>query len=160
MQSLNSKTNGRPSWHYKWVLYPSVLVFCGVAYWVTTQFDRVPPILKRGIQPSDFPQLIIGLIAVLTLVVFVKDKDEMPEPINGTGFLTFVLLIGFVLISQIDLFLGLGLFSGALCALWGERRIWALSLVSIIMPIAIFFLFDLVFTVRFPKGILTNIWYG
>ena len=69
------------------------------------------------------------------------------------------LLIGFMLIAEIDLFLGLGLFALALTLLWGERRAWVLLLVGVIAPLAVFFLFDGIFEVRFPRGILTIFWY-
>ncbi|MEN8896569.1 MAG: tripartite tricarboxylate transporter TctB family protein, partial [Yoonia sp.] len=66
----------------------------------------------------------------------------------------------FSLVAQVDLFLGLGVFAGALAWLWGERRLWSIGLVACISPALVFFLFDLVFRIRFPRGILTNLWYG
>ena len=39
----------------RWLVPAAIIVFCACAWWVTTGFDRMPPILKRGIQPSDFP---------------------------------------------------------------------------------------------------------
>jgi putative tricarboxylic transport membrane protein len=32
--------------------------------------------------------------------------------------------------------------------------------VSVLSPTLIFLLFDQVFRIRFPRGLLTNIWYG
>lgn len=137
-----------------------ILAFCGWAFWLSTQFERVPPILKRGIQPSDFPQLVIGLIAFLAIWILVHDLSEKPGALSKLVTATIGLLIAFALVSEIDLFLGLSLFAGSLAYLWGEKRIWAIFLVSLLVPMAVFFLFDGVFEVRFPRGIITNFWYG
>lgn len=48
-----------------WTVPRVILTFCVVAYDLSTTFERVPPMLKRSMQPSDFPQLVILLIAVL-----------------------------------------------------------------------------------------------
>lgn len=144
--------------HY---LVPIVIIaFCSWAYWLTTQFDRVPPILKRGIQPSDFPQLIIGLIIMLSLSLIVWDKDEAPERMKGIVWQTLALFVGFVAVAQLDLLLGIGLFGGCLSILWGERRPLMIAIVALLIPLGAFFLFDMVFEVRFPRGLLTNLWYG
>ena len=137
-----------------------ILVFCVIVFWMTTQFDRVPPILKRGIQPSDFPQLVIGLIALLSLVLIFIDQDTAPEKLNPVVWKTLGLLSGFVLIAHIDLFLALGAFACVLTFVWGERRIFMLLTLGTALPVLVFFLFDLVFEIRFPRGLLTNLWYG
>ena len=136
-----------------------IIVFCVVAFWLTTLFERVPPILKRGIQPSDFPQLVIGLIAALAILDAFNKASAPPAQLNRTTWLTMGLLAGFVLVAQVDLFLALGVFAVALSILWGERRAFALIGLGIALPATVFFLFDLVFEVRFPRGLLTSIWY-
>lgn len=137
-----------------------ILVFCGVAYYLTTTFDRVPPILKRGIQPSDFPQLVIGLIAVLSLYLLWRDREPAPAALPRVVYKTLGLILLFPFVSMIDLFLAIGVFGIALMLIWQERRAFALLISGILVPTAIFFLFDLVFEVRFPRGLITNLWYG
>jgi len=44
-----------------------IIAFCITAIWLSLSFEKMPPILKRGIQPSDFPQLVLALIILLTL---------------------------------------------------------------------------------------------
>lgn len=136
-----------------------IITFCVWAFWLSTQFERVPPILKRGMQPSDFPQLVLGLIVFLAVWLLFRDRGAAPSRLSRMAQATMGLLIGFMLIAEIDLFLGLGLFALALTLLWGERRAWVLLLVGAIAPLAVFFLFDGIFEVRFPRGILTNFWY-
>lgn len=137
-----------------------VIVACGVAYYFTTQFDRVPPILKRGIQPSDFPQLVLGLIASLSALLAIRDTTPALPPMNKLVWGTIIALVGFIFVAEIDLFLALGIFAAVLTALWGERRWIAILFVGLIVPLIVFFLFDSIFEVRFPRGLLTNIWYG
>jgi len=137
-----------------------ILVLCATAFYLTTTFDRVPPILKRGIQPSDFPQLVILLIAALALWLALRDREPAPQRLPATVYITMGLLIGFSVLALVDLFIALGAFAVAMSAVWGERRAWALALVGLVVPVAVFFLFDIVFEIRFPRGVLTNLWYG
>jgi hypothetical protein len=43
---------------------------------------------------------------------------------------------------------------------WGERRIIYLLLVSILFPIIVFIFFETILGLRFPPGIITNIYYN
>jgi putative tricarboxylic transport membrane protein len=136
------------------------IVFCLFAYWLSTQFDRVPPILLRGMQPEDFPQMVLLLIMALSVLVMIFDKKIEHDPMAFNVWTSLGLFVVFALLSQIDLFLGLSVFAGALAYTWGERRLWGIGLVSVLSPALIFLLFDQVFRIRFPRGLLTNIWYG
>ena len=159
----------------RFIVPSGLIIFCVLTYWQTTQFDRVPPILLRGMQPADFPQLVLFLIVALSAVLLFQawrtgapepeaDADAAPEDLtramSPNVWKTMGLFIIFAVVAPIDLFLGLGVFALCLTSLWGERRIWALVLVAFIAPLLIFFLFDQVFEIRFPRGLLTNLWYG
>lgn len=152
-----------------------IIAFCLGTFWLTTQFDRVPPILLRGMQPSDFPQLVLIVIMVLAGLVMLQQApagddseageavtDSEPElpPVSAHVWRSMGLLLVFIAVAQVDLFLGLGVFAGALTIVWGERRWWALLIVMVIAPLCVFFLFDQVFEIRFPRGLLTELWYG
>ncbi len=136
------------------------IAFCLLAYWLSTQFDRVPPILLRGMQPEDFPQMVLLVIIALSVLVMLFEKPVEHDPVGINVWTSLGLFVVFSLLSWIDLFLSLGVFAGALAWIWGERRIWGLGLVAIVSPALIFFMFDVVFRIRFPRGILTNLWYG
>ncbi|MET1414740.1 tripartite tricarboxylate transporter TctB family protein [Roseibium sp. HPY-6] len=137
-----------------------IIAFCLMAFWLTTQFDRVPPILLRGMQPSDFPQMVLLLIMALSVLVMIFDRPIEHGPVVPNVWASIGLFAVFALVVQIDLFLGLGVFAAALAWLWGERRAWGIGLVGVVSPALIFLLFDQVFKIRFPRGLLTNIWYG
>ena len=144
----------------RWLVPIALIVVAIAAIYSSTTFKKMPPILKRGIQPSDFPQLICGLIIFLSLLMAWRDPAKLQERVSRLTFATVALIAGFVMLIQIDLFLALGAFAAALSALWGERRLLMLGFVGIAMPLIIFFFFDLAFQVRFPRGLLTNMWYG
>ena len=137
-----------------------ILIFCAAAYFLTTDFERMPPILKRGIQPSDFPQLIAGLIAGLTILMMLRDPVITGNRISRVNWATIGLLPVFAILTAIDFFLALAVTATALAVLWGERRGRILLLVGVAVPVAVFLLFDQLFRIRFPRGILTSLWYG
>ncbi len=144
----------------RWFVPLLIIAFCVAAFWLTTTFKKMPPILKRGIQPSDFPQLLLTAIVVLTLAMMWIDPVRTKERLQGTVLGTLVLFAVFAGLTSIDFFLALAVFAFALTFYWGERRASMLALVGLVMPLAIFFLFDQVFEIRFPRGLLTNLWYG
>ena len=129
----------------------------------TFTFDIVPPILNRGIQPATFPKGLLLLIISLTLVVFylsIKKPWKIEKKLPKTFFLTLLSFILFVIVSKtLDFFLAISLLSIFVSYCWGERRIFYLILVSIIFPIIVFIFFETILGLRFPPGIITNIYY-
>ena len=129
----------------------------------TFTFDIVPPILNRGIQPATFPKGLLLLIIVLTLIVFylsIKKPWKIEKKLPKTFFLTLLSFILFVVISKtLDFFLAISLLSIFVSYCWGERRLFYLILVSIIFPIIVFIFFETILGLRFPPGIITNIYY-
>ena len=129
----------------------------------TFTFDIVPPILNRGIQPATFPKGLLLLIIGLTLIVFYlsikkpwKIEKKLPQPF----FLTLLSFILFIFISKtLDFFLAISLLSVLVSYFWGERRIFYLIIVSVIFPIIVFIFFETILGLRFPPGIITNIYY-
>jgi putative tricarboxylic transport membrane protein len=103
--------------------------------------------------------LIIGL----TFIVYFlstkkpwKNEKKLPKPF----YLTLVGFILFILISKtLDFFLAISVLSVFVSYYWGERRFFYLLLVSIIFPIIVFIFFETILGLRFPPGIITNIYY-
>ncbi len=143
-----------------WVVNFLILSFCGASFWISTTFDRMPPILKRGIQPSDFPQLILILILILTVAMIWFDPIIVDERLDSKTLGSIVLLAVFGGLTFIDLFLSLGVTAALLAIFWTERRWHVVLGIGLMMPALIFLLFDQVFEIRFPRGVLTNLWYG
>jgi hypothetical protein len=118
----------------------------------------------RGIQPATFPKGLIVLIAflnsILTYLYFttkIASNKDLPHIFYKTIFGLFV----FVFVSHfIDLFIALIIFSFLISYWWGEKNILLILSLSIIFPILVFVLFEVVLGLRFPSGILTNLYYN
>jgi hypothetical protein len=154
------KTQNKDNVYAKILVPVTLVLFAVAAIYISTTFAKMPPILKRGIHPSDFPQLIAGLIIALSLMMAIFDPVKVSERVTRQTLYTFMVMAIFVILVQVDLFIALGFFAATLAFLWGEKQLKNLFFVGFFVPVSIFFLFDLVFKVRFPRGILTNLWYG
>ena len=141
-----------------------IIVFISIILLISTfSFDIVPPILNRGIQPATFPKALLILIISLTLIIYylsIKKPWKAEKKLPKTFFLTLLSFLIFVVISKtLDFFLAISVLSIFVSYNWGERRIFYLLLVSIIFPILVFIFFETILGLRFPPGIITNIYY-
>ena len=141
-----------------------ILLFSIFSFFVTFTFDEVPPILNRGIQPSTFPKMLLVLIIFLTCLVYYlsfKSPWKKKENLERPFFLTLFIFILFILIAKfIDFFLAIGSLSFLVSYFWGERKILYLLMVSILFPIIVFIFFETILGLRFPGGIITNLYYN
>ena len=141
-----------------------IIIFISIILLISTfSFDIVPPILNRGIQPATFPKALLVLIISLTLLVYylsTKKPWKLEKKLPKTFFLTLLSFVLFVIISKtLDFFLAISLLSVFVSYSWGEKRIIYLLLVSIVFPIIVFIFFETILGLRFPPGIITNIYY-
>ena len=141
-----------------------IIIFISIILLISTfTFDIVPPILNRGIQPATFPKGLLVLIIVLTSIVYylsIKKPWEIKKKLPQPFFQTLLSFIFFIFISKtLDFFLAISLLSVFVSYCWGERRVFYLILVSIIFPIIVFIFFETILGLRFPPGIITNIYY-
>jgi hypothetical protein len=131
---------------------------------VTFTFDIVPPILNRGIQPATFPKALLVLIICLTSIVYflsLKFPWKKEKKLPKSFYITLYNFILFIVISKtLDFFLAISVLSFFVAYFWGERRIITLLLVSILFPIIVFVFFETILGLRFPPGIITNIYYN
>jgi len=141
-----------------------IIIFISIVLLITTfSFDIVPPILNRGIQPATFPKALLVLIIGLTLIIYylsIKKPWKVEKKLPKTFFLTLLNFVLFIIVSKtLDFFLAISMLSVFVSYHWGERRIFYLLLVSIIFPIIVFVFFETILGLRFPPGIITNIYY-
>jgi len=129
----------------------------------TFSFDIVPPILNRGIQPATFPKALLVLIISLTFFIYylsTKKPWKTEKKLPKAFFITLFNFILFIIVSKyLDFFLAISILSIFVSYCWGERRIFYLLLVSIIFPIIVFIFFETILGLRFPGGIITNLYY-
>ena len=141
-----------------------VIIFISTILLISTfSFDIVPPILNRGIQPVTFPKGLLILIISLTLIVYylsLKNPWKIEKKLPKAFFVTLFNFVLFVIISKfLDFFLAISVLSVFVSYYWGERRILYLIMVSIIFPIIVFIFFETILGLRFPAGIITNLYY-
>ena len=142
-----------------------IIIFVSIILLITTfTFDIVPPILNRGIQPATFPKALLVLIISLTLTVYYLSLSKpwkIEKKLPKSFYLTLFSFVFFVVISKtLDFFLAIAFLSIFVSYHWGEKRIFYLLLVSIIFPVIVFIFFELILGLRFPPGIITNIYYN
>ena len=142
-----------------------IIILISLILLITTfTFDTVPPILNRGIQPATFPKALLVFIIFLTSVIFYlstktpwKKEGKLPKPF----FITLIAFLIFLLVAKIlDFFLAIAAVSALVSYYWGEKRIIYLLTVSILFPIIVFIFFEIFLGLRFPPGIITNIYYN
>ena len=136
-----------------------ILALCAVAYWITLGFEQAPAALARNVQPRTFPQLVIGLIAALTVVMMWRawrsDEHKQRGPVPLMVPLTVAVVAIFIgLFSFLGVFLAMAAICLGLPLLWGERRYLALAAYAVLFPAAIYGLFVRVLDVRFPSVLL------
>ena len=142
-----------------------IIIFVSITLLITTfTFDVVPPILNRGIQPATFPKALLILIIIMTCIIYylsIKNPWKVKKTLPRSFFLTLLSFIIFVLISKtLDFFLAISALSIFVSYYWGEKRFFYLILVGIIFPIIVFIFFETILGLRFPPGIITNIYYS
>ena len=147
-----------------WAVPVVILVFCAVVTWLSLLMDKAPEIMVgHSMQPRTFPIFLMALIVVLTGAMtfqMLRDGPATRKPISWQTWLTGALKILFAVIAiTLDMFLALGLVMFAIAYSYGERRIWVALSVAVLTPLIIFFAFDLSLGVRFPRGILTELYY-
>ena len=142
-----------------------IIIFISVILLITTfSFDMVPPILNRGIQPATFPKALLILIITMTLIVYylaIKNPWKLEKKLPRTFFLTLLSFVIFIIVSKtLDFFLAISALSIFVSFCWGEKRLIYLLLVGIIFPIIVFIFFETILGLRFPSGIITDIYYS
>ena len=141
-----------------------IVVISSILLYLTFTFEEVPPILNRGIQPATFPKALLILIIVLSLVVYflsIKKPWQIDKNLPNAFYITLASFVIFSVVGTIlDFFLGISILSILVSYFWGERRIFYLFLVAIIFPIIVFIFFETILGLRFPGGIITNLYYN
>ena len=142
-----------------------VMVFSCVVIWASMQLDLSPAmIVGDSLQPRVFPILLMVVNLVLATILAVQYWITPPKPIPPVEIQTWGSILLFVvfypLTVYLDMLIAIAVVMLAMCLLWGERRIYVAGIVALVTPAVIFFLFDTALRVRFPRGLLTNWYYG
>lgn len=155
----------RPYASSDWLVPGVIFALCAIVIYLAFQLDTAPPIIiGEAMQPRTFPIFLMILIGILNvfLVAQLVGGDRMPHPSHAPQTWISMLLMAafYVITTYVDMFIALMVVIFVMSIVWGERRYWLAGLTAVVTPISVFFLFDLVLKVRFPRGILTELYYG
>lgn len=147
-----------------WMVPGWVFAFCAVITWLSLQMEKANPIIVgHAMQPRAYPIFLMALIAILGVILtvqVVRHGHYLRVQLPWQTYLTVALTWFFYLVAtRVDMFLGLSIVMFLMCRVWGERRWWAALLLAIAVPLATFLIFDQVLEKRFPRGVLTNLYY-
>ena len=159
-------TNGSLSLFFRSSFIVSFIIISisSLLLYFTFNFEIVPPILNRGIQPATFPKALLIIIISLTILIYlisIRKPWQIESKLTSTFYVTLISFIFFIIVSKfLDFFLGITTLSILVSYFWGEKRIIYLLLVGIIFPLIVFVFFETILGLRFPAGIITNLYYG
>ena len=140
-------------------------VFSIIIIGISLQLDTSPEmIVGDSMQARSFPIFLMVLNLILISVLTFQYKKNNPEPIKLEKFPTWgsmgLFFIFYLLTVYTDMFIGIFVVMLLMGLLWGEKRIWVSFLTAPLTPLFIFLLFDFVLKIRFPRGILMDMYYG
>lgn len=137
-----------------------IILLASITIYLASQFKELPPILKRGLQPSTFPIICATIIIVLALQIWLKSDNKINEyeiSFNHIVFKMMLISLGFVLLLHIDFFLAITLTTLSIHMLWIKKvRLYSIILLGGILPVFIYLLFGILLDVKFPSGIIIN----
>ena len=142
-----------------------IATISAIIIYLALQLDLSPPmIVGDSMQPRSFPIFLMALNLILTAILarqFHRAPPAYPEPIKRTTWISMALMVVFYgLTVSADMFIGIAVVMFLMSLAWGERRILVALVNAIATPMLIFLLFDMVLRIRFPRGIITNWYYG
>ena len=100
----------------------------------------------------------------MTLLIYylaTKNPWKVEKKLPKSFYLTLLSFLIFLVISMtLDFFLAISALSIFVSYCWGEKRVFYLLRVGIIFPVIVFIFFETILGLRFPPGIITNIYYS
>ncbi|MFJ7936704.1 tripartite tricarboxylate transporter TctB family protein [Sporosarcina sp. NPDC096371] len=135
-----------------------LLLFSIIGYVMATDLASPNVAMKYG--PDFFPKLVLSLLAITSLILVVNAIRRYKKSTEYLGLdksvVFTVLIFVFILIGYVLLFFVAGFIISTIVFLFigqwafGIRKIALLSTTSIVIPIALYFLFSFFFKVPLP----------
>ncbi len=142
-----------------------ITAFSLAVIWAALQLELSPAmIVGHSMQPRVFPIFLMGINLVLAGFLAVQYRNSPPDEIPLEGLKTWgsiaLFVVFYAITVHVDMLIAIAVVMFAMCLLWEERRIHVAGMVAVATPAVIFLLFDMVLRVRFPRGLITNWYYG
>lgn len=134
-----------------------ILVLLAFLWWVTTTFDSDPLGMAQGMPATRMPRLILGVIAVLTVLMILQSLAKGGEAISGLPpwempATAAVLALAAFLFTQLGVPLVFFCVCVVLPIMWGTRNYGAVMAFAVGVPVAIYIVFKLLLGLRLPMG--------
>mgnify|MGYP006415455683 FL=1 len=141
-------------------------LFSFVIIYLSLQLDTSPEmIVGDSMQARSFPiflmvinLLLVGILSLQFYKTYPKEVELEKFP-TWSSMLLFLIFYIIIFISG-DMFVAIPIIMFLMGLTWGQKKVWVSLTNAIVTPLSIFLLFDYVLQVRFPRGWLTNIYYG
>ena len=138
----------------------SVVIIC-----LALQLRTSPPlIVGASMQPRSFPIFLMVINLLLVGIMIWQNLKNPPEPVKMEGPTTWISIglfaLFYILTTYADFFIAIAAVVFLLSVSWGERRLLVAGLVALTVPLTLFLIFDEVLKIRFPRGLITNWYYG
>ena len=141
-------------------------LFSFVVIYLSLQLVTSPEmIVGDSMQARSFPIFLMVINLLLVAILSLQFYKTYPKEIELEKFptwssmLLFLIFYIIILISG-DMFVAIPIVMFLMGLTWGQKKVWVSLTNAIVTPLSIFLLFDYVLQVRFPRGWLTNIYYG
>ncbi|MGB1105835.1 MAG: tripartite tricarboxylate transporter TctB family protein [Alphaproteobacteria bacterium] len=148
------------------LIVPGILAaVSAVIIYMALQLKLSPPmIVGHSMQPRSFPIFLMVINLILIGILAWECFRSPPKPVEIEGATTWVSISLFAafyfLTTYADFFIAIAVVMFILSTSWGERRLHVAALISVTVPLTLFLLFDEVLKIRFPRGLITNWYYG
>ena len=142
-----------------------IALFSVVIIYLALQLRTSPPlIVGASMQPRSFPIFLMVINLLLVGIMIWQNLKNPPEPVKMEGPTTWISIglfaLFYILTTYADFFIAIAAVVFLLSVSWGERRLLVAGLVALTVPLTLFLIFDEVLKIRFPRGLLTNWYYG
>jgi len=142
-----------------------ITIFSLAVIAIALQLDTSPEmIVGDSMQARSFPIFLMILQLILAGVLTFQFYKNNPKTVPLEKFHTWgsmlLFLLFYLLTVYTDMFIGIFVVIFLMSILWGEKRLWVAFLTATVTPGLVFLLFDFVLKIRFPRGILMNLYYG
>ena len=142
-----------------------IALFSVVIIYLALQLRTSPPlIVGASMQPRSFPIFLMVINLLLVGIMIWQNLKNPPEPVKMEGPTTWISIglfaLFYILTTYADFFIAIAAVVFLLSVSWGERRLLVAGLVALTVPLTLFLIFDDVLKIRFPRGLITNWYYG
>jgi putative tricarboxylic transport membrane protein len=148
------------------LVIPAIIaLFSVVIIYLALQLRVSPPlIVGASMQPRSFPIFLMVINLLLVVIMVWQNLRNPPAPVKMEGPTTWISIglfaLFYLLTVYADFFIAIAAVVFLLSVSWGERRLHVAGLVALTVPLTLFLVFDEVLKIRFPRGLITNWYYG